>query len=59
MSKSQKRKQFVNLPLYSPNLAPRLKMIPINLGGQFANLGANVTTTKYYCFDEIHIIGSN
>jgi hypothetical protein len=26
--------------------------------GQFANLGANIDAIKYYCFDEIHIVGS-
>jgi hypothetical protein len=33
------------------------KKIPLNLGGEFATLGAYVATIKYYCFDEIHIIG--
>jgi hypothetical protein len=30
------------------------KMIPINFGGQFATLWANVAIIKYCCFDEIH-----
>jgi hypothetical protein len=30
------------------------KMIPMNFGGQFATLWANVAMIKYYCFDEIH-----
>jgi hypothetical protein len=30
------------------------KKKPINLGGQFAILGANVATIIYCCFDEIH-----
>jgi hypothetical protein len=33
------------------------KQEPINLGGWFATFGANVATLKYYCFDEIHIVG--
>jgi len=49
----------INLPFYGPNLAPRLKSIPINLGGQFATFGPNVAIIRYYCFDKIHTIGSN
>jgi hypothetical protein len=40
-------------------LAPRLKKIPINLGAQFATLGANVPTIKILKIDKIHTIGSN
>jgi hypothetical protein len=32
------------------------RMILINLGGQFATLGTNVITIKYYYFDKIHTI---
>jgi hypothetical protein len=39
-------------------LALRGKKIPINLGGQFATLKANVATIKYCCFDEIYIVKS-
>jgi hypothetical protein len=35
------------------------KKTPINLGSQFAIIGVNVATIKYYYIDEIHILGSN
>jgi hypothetical protein len=34
------------------------KNVPINVGGQFATLGANVVAMKYSSFDEIHIVRS-
>jgi lipoprotein signal peptidase len=39
-----------------PDLAPKKIKLPIDLGGQFATLGVNVVTIKYYCLDKIHII---
>jgi len=57
-SQGWKRKENFNLPPYGHDLTPRGKKNPINLGGQFATLKANVVTIKYRCFDEIHIVKS-
>ncbi len=56
-SRAQKKNISFILPPCGPNLAPRQKKMPINLGGQFVTFGVNVVTIKYYCFDKIQVVG--
>jgi hypothetical protein len=58
--KAEKGSNFFNLPLYHPNLAPRQKKGTFQVGGPICNpWGPNVAAIKYFCSNEIHIVGSN
>jgi hypothetical protein len=51
-------KQFFKYHFMALTWPQGRKRIPINLGAQFATLGANVAAIKHCCFGEIHTIGS-